>query len=84
MISYTRVAPRAEGFRTLVKQGNAEDVAGIGDGAILGHDAGKHPTINILKGRREFMITSLDSARAPAEAKPKLVQLAKTAMAKLP
>jgi hypothetical protein len=84
MLSYTRAAPRLEGFNNLVKKGNAEAVAGIGDAAILGHDAGKRPTINILKGRREFMITWIDSGQATADVKSKLVQLAKTAMAKLP
>jgi len=84
MVSYTRAAPRIEGFNNLVKKGNAEAIAGVGDEAILGHDAGNHPTVNILKGRREFMITWLYSTKGAAEAKPKLIQLAKTAMAKLP
>ena len=84
MLSYTRAAPRMDGFKNLVKKGNAEAVDGIGDAAILGHDASNRPTINILKGRHEFMITSLDATRSAADVKPRLVQLAKTAMAKLP
>lgn len=84
MLSYTRAGPRLEGFKTLVQKGNAEAVSGIGDAAILGHDASNRPTINILKGRHEFMITSLDTTRTPADIKPRLIQLAKTAMAKLP
>ena len=84
MLSYTSAAPRLAGFKNLVKRGNAEAVDGIGDATILGHDASNHPTINILKGRHEYMITSLDTTRSAADAKPRLVQLAKTAMAKLP
>ena len=84
MLSYTRAEPRLEGFKTLVQKGHAEAVPGIGDAAILGHDARNRPTVNVLKGRHEFMITSLDSTRTPADIKPKLAQLAKTAMAKLP
>ena len=84
MLSYTRAEPRLEGFKTLVQKGHAEAVPNIGDAAILGHDGGNRPTVNVLKGRHEFMITSLDSTRTPADIKPKLIQLAKTAMAKLP
>jgi hypothetical protein len=84
IISYTRVAPRSEGFKNLIKRGNAEAVPGIGDEAILGRDAEHHPTVNVLLGSRELMITLLETSQgAPAEAKPKLVQLAKTAAARL-
>ena len=84
MLSYTRATPRLEGFKNLVKKGNAEALDGIGDAAILGHDASNRPTVNILKGRHEFMITWLDSAHTATDVKSRLVQLAKTAMAKLP
>lgn len=84
IIGYTRVAPRSEGFKTLIKRGYAEALPDIGDEAILGRDAKHHPTANVLLGSRELMITLLDDAQvAPADAKPKLVQLAKTAAARL-
>ena len=84
MLSYTRAEPRSAGFKTLVEKGHAEAVAGIGDQAILGHDAFNRPTINVLKGRHEWMITSLDTTRSASDVKPTLIWLAKTAMAKLP
>jgi len=84
IIGYTRVAPRSEGFKNLVKRGNAEPVPGIGDEAIIGHDASNHPTINVLLGSRELMITLRDETQgARPEVKPKLAQLAKTAAARL-
>ena len=84
IIGYTRVAPRSEGFKNLVKRGNAEPVPGIGDEAIIGHDASNHPTINVLLGSRELMITLRDETQgARPEVKPKLAQLAKTAATRL-
>jgi hypothetical protein len=84
IIGYARVAPRSEGFKNLVKKGNAEAVPGIGDEAIFGHDASNHPTINVLLGSRELMITLRDETQgARPDAKPRLVQLAKTAAARL-
>jgi len=82
IIGYKRVAPRSDGFKTLVSKGFAEAVPGIGDEAILGRDANHHPTANVLIGSRELMITLLEGAPGP-DAKAKLVQLAKTAAARL-
>ena len=82
IIGYKRVAPRSDGFKTLVSKGFAEAVPGIGDEAILGRDADHHPTANVLIGSRELMITLLNEAQGPG-AKAKLLQLAKTAAARL-
>lgn len=84
ILNYTRAGARSDGFKNLVTRGFAEVVPDVGDQTILGRDAAKHSTVNVLKGSRELMITWLDSTQtSAADIKPKLVQLAKTAIARM-
>jgi hypothetical protein len=82
---FTRAPKRGEAFGGLIKRGRAEAAPDIGDDAAFTRDPGSNDQVlAVVMGERIMKITLLQSSHTPeAEARPKLVKLATTAVARL-